>query len=157
MLRYLMQDRQTGDKAFKGMMHDYMTTYSGESASTEDFQRMVEKHMRPDMNLDGNGRIDWFFQEWVYGTAAPSYRLEYTLADAEGGKTLLTMKILQQDVGPSFKMRVPAYVDYDGHPARLDTVPMAGSTTSNELKVMLAKRPRRVLVNANNDILATSK
>jgi hypothetical protein len=96
------------------MVHDYLTTYSGKSASTEDFQRMVEKHMLPEMNLEGNGRMDWFFQEWVYGTEAPSYRLEYTMADAEGGKTLLTMKISQQDVGPSFKMRVPVYVDYDG-------------------------------------------
>jgi len=35
----------------------------------------------------------------VYGTDVPSYRLEYTLADAEGGKTLLTMKIAQEGVG----------------------------------------------------------
>jgi hypothetical protein len=101
-------------QGFHAMVHDYLTTYSGKSASTEDFQRMVEKHMLPEMNLEGNGRMDWFFQEWVYGTEAPSYRLEYTMADAEGGKTLLTMKISQQDVGPSFKMRVPVYVDYDG-------------------------------------------
>jgi hypothetical protein len=156
-LRYLMQDRQTGDKAFIDMMHDFVTTYHGKSASTEDFQRMVEKHIRPEMNLDGNGSMDWFFQEWVYGTDAPSYHLDYTLADAEGGKTLLTMKISQQDVSPAFKMRAAVYVDYDGHPAKLGTVPMAGPSTSNELKVMLAKRPRRVLLNANDDVLAVQK
>ena len=157
MLRYLMLDRQAGDKDFMDMMHDFVTTYHGKSASTEDFQRMVEKHIRPDMNLDGNGSMNWFFQEWVYGVEAPSYHLDYTLADADGGKTLLTMKISQQDVGPAFKMRVAAYVDYDGHPARLGTVPLQGSSTSNELKVTLAKRPRRVLLNANNDVLASQK
>ncbi len=157
MLRYLMQDRQTGDKAFIDMMHDYLATYSGKSASTEDFQRIVERHMRPDMNLEGNGRMDWFFQEWVYGTEAPSYHLDYTLGDAEGGKTLLTMKISQQDVGSSFKMRVGAYVDYDGHPIKLGTVPIAGSTTTDEVKVTLAKRPRRVLLNAYDDVLAVVK
>jgi len=84
----------------------------------------------------------------------PSYRLEYTLADAEGGKTLLTMKITQEGVDPLFKMRVPVYVDYDGRPSKLGTVPMSGSSTSAELKLTLAKRPRRVLLNANDDILA---
>ncbi len=136
------------------MMHDYLATYSGKSASTQDFQRMAEKHMRPEMDLEHNGRLDWFFQEWVYGTEVPSYRLEYTLSDADGGKTLLTMKITQEGVDPLFKMRVPVYVDYDGHPVKLGTVPISGSSTSNELKVTLARRPRRVLLNANDDILA---
>jgi aminopeptidase N len=154
MLRYLMQDRQTGDQAFMEMMHDYLATYQGKLASTEDFQRIAEKHMRPDMNLDNDGHLNWFFLEWVYGTDVPSYRLDYTLSDADGGKTLLTMKITQEGVGPSFKMRVPIYLDYDGKLAKLGTVPMAGSSTSNELKIPLAKRPRRVLLNANNDILA---
>ena len=66
MLRYLMQDRQTGDQAFIAMMHDFLTTYHGKCASTEDFQRMAEKHMRPDMDLEHNGHLNWFFFEWVY-------------------------------------------------------------------------------------------
>jgi len=64
------------------------------------------------------------------------------------------MKITQEGVSPSFKMRVPVYLDYDGRPVKLGTVALAGSSTSNELKITLAKRPRRVLLNANNDILA---
>jgi hypothetical protein len=154
MLRYLMQDRQTGDQAFMEMMHDYLTTYQGKLASTEDFQRIAEKHMGPEKNLDNDGHLNWFFLEWVYGTDVPSYRLDYTLSDADGGKTLLTMKIAQEGVGPSFKMRVPVYLDYDGKLAKLGTVALTGSSTSNELKIPLAKRPRRVLLNANNDILA---
>jgi hypothetical protein len=156
MLRYLMQDRQTGDHAFIEMMHDFLTTYHGKCASTEDFQRMAEKHMRPDMDLEHNGHLNWFFFDWVYSTDVPSYRLDYTLADAEGGKTLLTMKIAQEGVGPLFKMRVPVYVDYDGKLAKLGTVPMTGSSISDELKITLAKRPRRVLLNANDDILAAA-
>ncbi len=156
MLRYLMQDRQTGDQAFIAMMHDFLTTYHGKCASTEDFQRMAEKHMRPDMDLEHNGHLNWFFFEWVYSTDVPSYRLDYTLADAEGGKTLLTMKITQEGAGPLFKMRVPVYLDYDGKLAKLGTVPVTGSSTSDELKITLVKRPRRVLLNANNDILAAA-
>jgi hypothetical protein len=156
MLRYLMQDRKTGDQPFIEMMHDYLTTYSSKVASTEDFQRMAEKHMSPELNLDGDGHLNWFFQEWVYGTEIPSYRLDYTLADADGGKALLTMKITQEGVSPSFKMRVPVYLDYEGRPVKLGTVAMVGSSASNELKIALPKRPRRVLLNANNDVLAAA-
>ena len=156
MLRYLMQDDRTGDQPFIDMMHDFLTTYRGRVASTADFQRMAEKHMQPDLDLDRNGRLDWFFLEWVYGTDVPSYRLDYSLADAEGGKTLLTMKISQEGVGPQFKMRVPVYADFDGKLFKLATVRMLGSSTSNELKIPLPKRPRRVLLNANDDVLAAA-
>ena len=36
---------------------------------------MVEKHMTPEMDVEGNHRIDWFFNEWVYGTEIPRYRV----------------------------------------------------------------------------------
>ena len=155
MLRSLMQDRQTGDKYFVELMHDFAATYRGKCASTEDFQRTVEKHMRPDMDMDHNGHMDWYFQEWVYRSEIPSYRLDYTVADAEDGKAMLSLKISQQDVGPGFKMRVPVYVDYDGRLMKMGTVPIAGSTTF-ETNIKLVKRPRRVLINADGDVLAAA-
>ena len=42
---------------------------------------MVEKHMTPEMDLDGNHRMDWFFNEYVYGTALPSYTMQYAFAN----------------------------------------------------------------------------
>jgi len=29
------------------------------------------------MDVEGNGRMDWFFNEWVDGTEIPTYRFEY--------------------------------------------------------------------------------
>ncbi len=36
---------------------------------------MVEKHMTPEMAAFGGGTMDWFFDEYVYGTALPSYSI----------------------------------------------------------------------------------
>jgi hypothetical protein len=155
MLRSLMQDRQAGDKYFVDMLHDFAATYRGKCASTEDFQRVVEKHMRPDLDLDHNGRMDWFFREWVYGSEIPSYHLDYTVSDAEDGKALLSLKISQQGVSPSFKMRVPVYIDYDGRLLKMGTVPIVGSTTF-EANMKLVKRPRRVSINADDEVLAAT-
>src|SRR5271157_1363742 len=47
------------------------------------------------------------------------------------------MKITQQDVSPSFKRRVPVYIDYGVRAIKMGTVPMVGSSTGSEIKVTL--------------------
>ena len=154
MLRYLMLDRETGDKDFIALMHDFVATYLNRNASTESFQSVVEKHMKPSLDLERNGKMDWFFRQWVYGTEAPSYRMEYSLAPEAGGKFLFTAKVTQSGVSSRFVMAAPIYFDFDGHVVRAGEVALLGNMTSNEIKLRLPKKPRRVLLNANHDVLA---
>jgi hypothetical protein len=157
MLYYMMYDRQNGDKAFTEMMRDFVQTYYNRNASTEAFKKIVEKHMIPQkMDLAGNKKMDWFFLQWIYGTEIPRYRMDYTLTPQEGEKCLLTFKITQSDVSQGFMMPVPIYLDFEGgKPVRLGDVQMFGSSTSQEYKVPLPKKPKRVLINANYDVLAS--
>jgi aminopeptidase N len=127
----MMNHPETGERAFVDMMHDFVKTYYHQNASTEDFQRMVEKHMTPGMNLDGNGRMDWFFNEWVYGTKAPRYRLDYSVAE-EAGQVILKGTITQSDVSSKFKMPVPLYLEFDGRPIQLGRVALTGNSSSQE-------------------------
>jgi hypothetical protein len=154
MLRSLMWNAKTGDQDFISMMHDFVSANAGKNASTEDFLAAVNRHMRPDLDLEGNGRADWFFREWVYGTEVPSYRLEYSTAPADQGKVMFTGRLTQSGVSPGFRMRVPIYLDFDGNVIRMGSVPISGSQTSQEIKVLLPKKPKRVLLNAHHDILA---
>jgi hypothetical protein len=57
MVRMMMWSAKNGDQNFRDTMHDFVQTYSGKPASTEDFKAMVEKHMTPEMDLDGNRRM----------------------------------------------------------------------------------------------------
>jgi hypothetical protein len=155
MLRYLMQDEK-GDQNFIDTMHDYVKTYANRAASTESFMNLVEKHMTRNLNLENNGSMGWFFREWVYGTEIPSYNLQYALTSAEGGKFLLTGKISQSDVSGTFKMRAQVYADFDGKLVRLGSVGLLGSQTGPEFKILLPRKPKRILLNANHDVLASS-
>lgn len=156
MLRGLMWDPQTGDKDFIDMMHDFVKTFYGKNPSTEDFAHTVEKHMKKSIDLEGNGKITWFFREWVFGTEIPSYKLTYSLTPGENGKTLLTGSIAQSGVSPNFAMRVPIYLDFDGKPTRLANLAIVGNSSTQEFKVPLPKKPKRVLLNAHQDVLAAS-
>ena len=156
MLRYLMYDREKGDKDFIAMMHDFVATYLNQNASTESFKSIVDKHMEPALDLERNGKSDWFFREWVYGTEIPSYRMEYSLTPEAGGKVLFAAKVTQSGVSPGFVMSVPVYFDFDGHVLRAGSVALMGNMTSNEIKLRLPKKPKRVLLNANYDVLSAA-
>ena len=89
MLRLMMQDRndkQNPDVAFMAMMSDFAKSFAGRNATTADFKAIVEKHMTPNLNASGNGKVDWFFDEWVYGTAIPKYTSTFDVK--EGGRLL---------------------------------------------------------------------
>jgi len=154
MLRRLMWDPQTHDEDFIALMHDFVKSNTDANASSEDFLAAVNRHVKKAMDLEGNGRADWFFREWVYGTEVPSYHLDYSLTPADQGKTLLTGKVTQSGVSDSFEMPVPVYVDFEGFPQRIGSATLYGSHTSNEFKVLLPKKPKHVLINAYHDVLA---
>ncbi len=155
MLRQMMYDNQTGDAAFVAMMQDFVKSHHNQNASTESFKEVVERHMTQGMNLEGNGTMDWFFRQWVYGTEVPSYELAYRLEPGEGGQTQLVAKITQSGVSDEFAMPVPIYVVREGQTIRLGSMSLAGSMTSDEINVPLPFKPETVSINAFHDILAS--
>ncbi|MGA8029666.1 MAG: M1 family aminopeptidase [Bryobacteraceae bacterium] len=152
MLRSIMYTNQTQDKAFIDMMHDYVATYQGKEASTESFKAMAEKHMTKMTDLQENGRLDWFFNEWVYGTEIPRYRFEYQLSPGTNGKAKLHVSITQSEVSNEFVMAVPIFADFGKGMIRLGQVPVAGSTTKT-LDVDVPAQPKKVALNAYKEIL----
>jgi aminopeptidase N len=151
MLRHMMFDPKEGDRPFIAMMHDFVQQHLNRNASTESFQRIVEKHMRPAMDLKGDRKMDWFFSEWVYGTAIPKYKLDYAITEQDG-KFLLKGSITQSEVPPDFAMLVPIYLDFDGQVSRLGAARVIGSSTL-PIEVVLPKRPKRAMLSYFHDVL----
>jgi Peptidase family M1 domain len=147
MLRALMYNPRLRDpdQNFIDTLHDFVSTYTGKNASTEDFRRIVEKHMGHSMN--------WFFDEWVYGTQIPTYDFSYQLSDGGGGKTALSMSLRQSGVSDSFRMEVPVDAIVRGKTFQLGLLGVQGSRTETG-KVLLPFRPDKVEVDEES-ILAT--
>ena len=154
MLRRLMFHHKTGDEGFVKMMHDFVESHLHKNASTESFQRTVEKHMTPTMNLDGNGKMDWFFNQWVYGTEVPSYRFDYSVAPQSDGGVLLKGTLTQSGVSDGFKTQVPVYLHIGQRVTRLGQMPVKGNNVSQEMQVKLPHKPDRVSINHYYDVLA---
>ena len=150
MLRSLMYT--DGEQPFIDMMHDFVESHKDHPASTESFKAIAEKHMTKAMDLQGNGRLDWFFNEWVYGTQVPKYHFEYQTSPAEGGKVKLHMTITQSDVDEHFAMLVPVFADFGNGMIRIGQIGVIGNS-SHSNDTILPSQPKKVVLNAYKDVL----
>jgi hypothetical protein len=109
------------------------------------------------MDLDGNHKMDWFFNEYVYGMDLPAYHFLGQVTQ-NGDMTTLHFSLEQSGVPAGFKMLVPIYLEFtDGKVARLGTIPITGSTTM-ERTIPLSKLPtpvKHVSINYYYDVLST--
>ncbi|MFL6229741.1 MAG: carboxypeptidase regulatory-like domain-containing protein [Pyrinomonadaceae bacterium] len=150
MLRQMMFDsHHGGDQRFMEMMQDFIKTNYNKDVSTEDFKAAVERHMTKEMDIEGNGRMDWFFDEWVYGTEIPTYRFEYEI----NGNNF-TGRVTQSGVSDHFSMRVPVYLDFGKGWVRLGSANITGNHTVELPNIPLPQAPHKAAIAALDDVLA---
>jgi hypothetical protein len=153
MLYWTPKDRE---EPFKAALHDFVTTYRNRAASTEDLKKVLERNLPAYMDVDGNKRLDWFFNAYVYGTALPHYTITSEFGH-DGEKTTVHLALTQSNVTDAFHMLVPVYIDLgNGNITRLFNVPLKGNQTFDRT-ISLGKldaTPKRLLVNYNYDILS---
>ena len=118
------------DERFNTLLHTLMTKYSYRALSTDDLQHEVEAVMTKSMDLEGGRSMEWFFDQWVRGTAIPAYRVEFSARNTDKG-FLVRGKLFQENVPHSFLAPVPLYAGSTaGHSTYLGTVVASGPETS---------------------------
>ncbi len=147
MLRNMMIDLNTmNEDAFISLLRDFHECYSGKYASTDDFQTLAERCY--------GQKLDWFFDEWVRGTAIPRYKYAFR-SQAEGGKIKTVVRVRQDGVPDDFKMVVPIELDFgDKRYARL-RITVQGPLSEIELPLLPAP-PKKINFNIFQSVLCTS-
>ena len=143
------------DHLFKDLMQDYCKTFDNKAASTEDFKAMVEKHMTRNMDLDGNHKMDWFFNQYVYGTGIPQYNFHASVEATPDGKTHIKGELTRSGVPETWKDAIPLYAHVGDKTIRLGS--LASTHSSEPLDVTLAAKIDRVSINDYEDMLADVK
>ena len=104
MLREILRARTHSDDTFVSILRDYVHDYSGKLASTEDFEKVVERDSQTDFR--------WFFKDWIYGAEIPTVRWSYQVVPSGSGYKL-NMVVKKSDVSPDFALIAPVRVDFD--------------------------------------------
>lgn len=145
------------EEPFKKSMQAFVEEYAGKSASTEDFKHSLEKTMPKWVDASGDGKLDWFFNEYVYGTEVPHYDISSDFTTDQNGVTSVHVELSQSGVSDNFLMLVPIYMQMaDGNTVRLASVKMRGDYTFDQT-VKIGKLPspgKKLLLNVNEDVLS---
>ncbi len=158
MLRMMLYDPhgQDPDARFKAMMQDFCQTFDNKAASTEDFKAIAEKHMTPQMDMDGNQRLDWFFNQYVYGTEIAQYKLAYSVQNGGPGKWNVSGTVTRTAGPDGWKDVLPIYIHTGGKTFRLGWIGI-GTKGETPFAVTLPMQPDGLSLNDNHDILADVK
>jgi len=149
MLRIMMLDlKSMNEDRFTETMREFYGTYQGKRASTEDFRRIAEKHIGADLG--------WFFDQWIYGTEIPAYRVAYRSDPAENGQYRVKLRVRQENVGEDFQVYVPVSLDLGNNQVARLRVKVRGSTSEIDLPLMPSK-PKAIRFNDLDGVLAEVK
>lgn len=157
MLRMQMMNPrdQDADHAFKEMMQDYCKTFDNKSASTEDFKAIVEKHMTRSMDLDGNHKMDWFFNQYVYGMGEPQYTFHASVQPTPDGKTHITGALTRTGVPDNWKDSIPLYAHVGERTVKMGN--LASTHPTENIDATVGGKIDRVTINDYEDLLADVK
>jgi hypothetical protein len=136
----LRKPGQSSDEKFFAMMKEFAETYGGQSASTWDFKVLAEKY--------AGQKLDWFFDDWVFGAGVPVLTLDYHVEPAEGDTFTISGKLKQSGVPDEFGVPVPVYAD-DQFLGAVNAVDADG-----EFRFKVSKRPEKVSIDPYRNVLA---
>jgi hypothetical protein len=157
MLRMMLADSrsQDPDARFKSMMQDFCKTFDNKPASTEDFKAIAEKHMTQAMDLGGNHKLDWFFNEYVYGTGIPHYEFHYETKDAGNGQWTVSGTIKRSGVPEPWTDAIPLFMERNGQMTRVGLISAVKADTPFSFN--LPMNPGKLQINSNEELLADVK
>ena len=149
MLRTMMLDLQTRkEDRFTEMMRDFYASHRGKFATVDDLQRVAERHTGLPMG--------WFFDQWVTGTAIPTYHVAWTSEPADGGRFRARLRVTQEGVPPDFQMLVLVSADLGQNRFANFRVTVRGDQTEY-VSPLLPAAPKGIVFNELHSVLADVK
>jgi tetratricopeptide (TPR) repeat protein len=139
MLRWVL-----GEDKYLKTMREFAETYSGKSATMDDFRAVAEKYY--------GQQLTWFFSQWLDSTGAPEFKLKYTVYRLGSNKGFRVTGAISQDLD-LFRMPVDLRIDTDGktEDKKLEVV-----GTDSAFTVETFGRPRRIAVDPDHHVLTNS-
>jgi len=145
MLNYLLWDYENkSDTPFMSFLRDLSEKYRLKPITGRKLQSMLEARIDQDMS--------WFFDEWIYDTAIPTYSFEYEIKTNGSGEYVVACDIEQDDVPVGFGMYVPIALQLENYSLRYHRVWIDQPETRLELPPSSIK-PIRAIFNPNDAVL----
>ena len=146
MLRVMLRNLTKSDDLFVKVLSDFLHEHDGGAASTEDFIATLTSN--------APGHWTWFFDQWVYGTAIPTYRWDWKAVRGGDPKRpyVLQLTVRQENVPDGFRMPVPIRIDF-GRAGSGQAVVLVDKPEET-FQLPLPAQPKDVELNPRHAVLA---
>ena len=134
-----------GDTVFFKSLRYYLNTHAFQSVEGHDLRLAFEKTSGQDLN--------WFFNQWFYGSGQPELTLTDSLA---AGKLFLTVAQTQSGAGQQHIFRLPVIVDiYYKDRTEPDRKQIVISRRTQTFEIPTSGEVANIIFDAHNTLLAT--
>ncbi len=128
-----------GDANFKKGLHAFLDKYTWQSATSEDFRKVMEQVSGQDLR--------YFFIQWLESSGSPEFKLEYTVLRTQQGFRVVGK--INQDLD-TFRMPVDLRIETEGNP---EDKKIEVTGTSSEFSVDTFGKPRKLTLDPNHVLL----
>ena len=142
-----MLRRRMGDDRFTAMARAMLKRYDHAEMTTEEFRQLAAEFLPP---KSSDPKLELFFDQWIYGTGIPEFKLSYTVKGT-GPALKLTGTLTQSAVDPDFSTLVPVEIKLAGGRTITEWVRSAGEPVS--FTVPLKAPPLKVSLDPNHGVL----
>ena len=116
MLRTMLDDGAAlsghpNDEPFVRVLRTMRERYEGKDISTREFQKLLEEELPPSLKYEDRASLDWFFDNWVNGSAIPHIEIKDVRFTRRGASAIATATLTQKDAPDQLVTSVPIYAE----------------------------------------------
>ena len=141
-----------GEEPFLRILRKMRERYQGRDISTREFQSLVEEELPPSLRYEGNASLDWFFDEWVNGSAIPKFELKDVRFNRKTAVVTVTATILQQDAPDTLVTSLPIYAETAA--GRKLVARVFVDVTQTKIRVAVPKDTKKLVIDPDRTILS---
>jgi hypothetical protein len=106
--------KDPGSDLFFTVLRQLRERYEGRDITTRDVQRAFEQALPDSLRYEGHRSLEWFFDNWVNGTAVPELELARLKLTSRANSATATVHITQKHAPADFVTSVPVYAETTG-------------------------------------------
>jgi hypothetical protein len=142
----------TADEPFiRGLRH-LRERYQGKVVTTRDLMEIMAEELPPSLRYEGRKSLDWFYDDWVNGTAVPRFDLQGVKYADKNGSTSIIGSVLQKSAPKDLVSSVPVYATVNGRVVFLGRIFAEGPETP--FKFIAPPSARKVVLDPAQTVLS---
>ena len=161
MIRHILDDVPADDEhrregpasePFARALHKLRERYAGKPVTVREVLQGFSEELPPGARYEGKKRLDWFYEDWINGTAIPRLQLQGVKLADNGRSMSASGTILQKNAPDELVTSVPIFAQLTGnHRVLVARIFADGPDTA--FRISVPPGTRRLLLDPDDTIL----